>query len=254
MSKMLSSWKEIAQFFGKGVRTVQRWEKTLALPIHRPPGAPSNVVLARTSDLEAWMHHGPVERAIANAPDETTAGKNPELVQVIASLEQEVQELRLRLVPAVAEDEGAAAGSADGSAVERVERAVSNLREIRSSQEDAPASPELFVKNLPWPAMLLDSRQRSLQTNVAFTHLLGSDGSRGEKGLQTFLDDEMVKAATAALRKSTPSTLWQKQLQADEGRRVYDVHIMPLTLQSGERGLLLLLAPREAPAEASLAA
>jgi hypothetical protein len=62
MSKMLSSWKEIAHFFGKGVRTVQRWEKTLDLPIHRPPGAPSNVVLARTSDLEEWMHRGPVSR------------------------------------------------------------------------------------------------------------------------------------------------------------------------------------------------
>jgi hypothetical protein len=60
---MLSSWKEIAHFFGKGVRTVQRWEKTLDLPIHRPPGAPSNVVLARTSDLEEWMHRGPVSRA-----------------------------------------------------------------------------------------------------------------------------------------------------------------------------------------------
>lgn len=59
MSKMLSSWKEIAHYFGKGVRTVQRWEKALDLPIHRPQGAPSNVVLARTSDLEEWMHRGP---------------------------------------------------------------------------------------------------------------------------------------------------------------------------------------------------
>lgn len=65
VSGMLSSWKEIAHFFGKGVRTVQRWEKTLDLPIHRPPGAPSNVVLARTSDLEEWMHRGSVVRAVA---------------------------------------------------------------------------------------------------------------------------------------------------------------------------------------------
>jgi hypothetical protein len=68
LSKMLSSWKEIAHFFGKGVRTVQRWEKTLDLPIHRPPGAPSNVVLARTSDLEEWMHRGPVSRATVEEP------------------------------------------------------------------------------------------------------------------------------------------------------------------------------------------
>jgi hypothetical protein len=69
MSKMLSSWKEIAHFFGKGVRTVQRWEKTLDLPIHRPPGAPSNVVLARTSDLEEWMHRGPVSRNLDELSD-----------------------------------------------------------------------------------------------------------------------------------------------------------------------------------------
>ncbi|ADV81883.1 hypothetical protein [Terriglobus saanensis] len=70
MSNMLSSWKEIAQFFGKGVRTVQRWEKTLDLPIHRPPGAPSNVVLARESDLEAWMHRGLPQAEQASAASE----------------------------------------------------------------------------------------------------------------------------------------------------------------------------------------
>lgn len=87
MSKMLSSWKEIAHFFGKGVRTVQRWEKTLDLPIHRPPGAPSNVVLARTSDLEEWMHRGPVSRAELEA-----ATPAAEIVS-LSSLEREVTHL-----------------------------------------------------------------------------------------------------------------------------------------------------------------
>lgn len=87
MSKMLSSWKEIAHFFGKGVRTVQRWEKTLDLPIHRPPGAPSNVVLARTSDLEEWMHRGPVSRAELDGP--MVAGST-ESIASLAGLEREV--------------------------------------------------------------------------------------------------------------------------------------------------------------------
>lgn len=87
MSKMLSSWKEIAHFFGKGVRTVQRWEKTLDLPIHRPPGAPSNVVLARTSDLEEWMHRGSVSRTeLEGAP---SAGS----VAGLSALEREVTRL-----------------------------------------------------------------------------------------------------------------------------------------------------------------
>ncbi|SEC46600.1 hypothetical protein SAMN05443244_3528 [Terriglobus roseus] len=87
MSKMLSSWKEIAHFFGKGVRTVQRWEKTLDLPIHRPPGAPSNVVLARTSDLEEWMHRGPVSRAELEGPVLTGTADS---IASLASLEREV--------------------------------------------------------------------------------------------------------------------------------------------------------------------
>lgn len=82
---MLSSWKEIAHFFGKGVRTVQRWEKTLDLPIHRPPGAPSNVVLARTSDLEEWMHRGSVRTEMDETSNETVASL-PVLEREVARL------------------------------------------------------------------------------------------------------------------------------------------------------------------------
>ena len=31
----LQSWKEIANYFGRGVRTVRRWEKEEGLPVHR---------------------------------------------------------------------------------------------------------------------------------------------------------------------------------------------------------------------------
>ncbi len=87
---MLSSWKEIAHFFGKGVRTVQRWEKTLDLPIHRPPGAPSNVVLARTSDLEEWMHRGAAARSAVSNGNGQGADS---VVSAIAALEQEAAEM-----------------------------------------------------------------------------------------------------------------------------------------------------------------
>ncbi len=91
MSKMLSSWKELAQFFGKGVRPVQRWEKTLDLPIHRPPGAPSNVVLARVSDLEDWMHRGSVTSALKGEVKAT--GADPMLFASIEKLESELAAL-----------------------------------------------------------------------------------------------------------------------------------------------------------------
>lgn len=92
---MLSSWKEIAHFFGKGVRTVQRWEKTLDLPIHRPPGAPSNVVLARTSDLEEWMHRGQAAAAVASSEDDLKS--SPVMLDAVAALEREVTVLAQKM-------------------------------------------------------------------------------------------------------------------------------------------------------------
>jgi hypothetical protein len=53
---VLTSWKEIAQYLGKGVRTVQRWEQRFGLPVRRPLGAGhKSTVLARRSDLDHWM-------------------------------------------------------------------------------------------------------------------------------------------------------------------------------------------------------
>lgn len=49
--EFLTSWKEIACFFGKGVRTVQRWE-SFGLPVHRP-GSGSTVV-ADPDELRSW--------------------------------------------------------------------------------------------------------------------------------------------------------------------------------------------------------
>jgi hypothetical protein len=41
---------------GKGVRTVQRWEKDFGLPVRRPPGARNRrAILALTTDLDAWV-------------------------------------------------------------------------------------------------------------------------------------------------------------------------------------------------------
>jgi predicted DNA-binding transcriptional regulator AlpA len=55
-STVLSSWKDIAEYLGKGVRTVQRWEHHLGLPVRRPIGSSqkSAVVLYR-GDVDAWL-------------------------------------------------------------------------------------------------------------------------------------------------------------------------------------------------------
>jgi hypothetical protein len=55
-STVLSSWKDIARYLGKGVRTVQRWERHLGLPVRRPTGASQkSAVLLHRGDVDAWL-------------------------------------------------------------------------------------------------------------------------------------------------------------------------------------------------------
>jgi hypothetical protein len=51
----LTSWKEIAHYLGKGVRTAQRWEQLLALPVRRPVGKTKGIVLAETEEIDTWL-------------------------------------------------------------------------------------------------------------------------------------------------------------------------------------------------------
>lgn len=53
---VLSCWKDIAKYLGKGVRTVQRWEREFELPVLRPKGAHrKSAVTAHPRDLDAWL-------------------------------------------------------------------------------------------------------------------------------------------------------------------------------------------------------
>ena len=56
-STVLSSWKDIAKYLGKGVRTVQRWERDSGLPVRRPPPPSHREVLAFTEELDTWTRH-----------------------------------------------------------------------------------------------------------------------------------------------------------------------------------------------------
>lgn len=66
MRTVLSSWKEIASYLGKGVRTVQRWERELGLPVRRPKPNEKQIVLAFPEELDAWLKR-PAMRSQATA-------------------------------------------------------------------------------------------------------------------------------------------------------------------------------------------
>ena len=68
----LDSWKEIAAFLHRDVRTVQRWEKQAGLPVHRHAESRLRTAYAYRSELEAWWR---TQRTVGEAsPEPSTRG------------------------------------------------------------------------------------------------------------------------------------------------------------------------------------
>ncbi len=57
---VLNSWKEIACYLNRGVRTVQRWESELGMPVRRPRGKSRSAVIALRTELDEWLKACPV--------------------------------------------------------------------------------------------------------------------------------------------------------------------------------------------------
>ena len=88
-TSLLTSWKEIAAHLGKGVRTVQRWERELGLPVRRPDRQHS--IVAFPSELDEWFHQAFSPRR-----------RQTEDAEAIESLRREVTLLRQQLASALA--------------------------------------------------------------------------------------------------------------------------------------------------------
>jgi hypothetical protein len=53
--ELLNSWKEIASYLDRGVRTVQRWEHELRLPVHRIGRGKRSPVYASIPEIKFWL-------------------------------------------------------------------------------------------------------------------------------------------------------------------------------------------------------
>ena len=68
---ILTGWKEISRYLDRGIRTVQRWEVELGLPIRRPAGGSRSSVLAIPSEVDAWLASRPLGNRGGRAPQST---------------------------------------------------------------------------------------------------------------------------------------------------------------------------------------
>jgi hypothetical protein len=71
----LDSWKEIASYLNRGVRTVRRWEREEGLPVHRQQHRILGSVYAYRSEIDAWRKTG--ERRARPASAAVASGAAP---------------------------------------------------------------------------------------------------------------------------------------------------------------------------------
>jgi serine/threonine-protein kinase len=69
----LDSWKEIAVYLGRSVRTVRRWEESEGLPVHRHLHEKAGSVYAFRPELDAWRLRRRIEPASTARTEDAAA-------------------------------------------------------------------------------------------------------------------------------------------------------------------------------------
>jgi hypothetical protein len=98
-TRVLNSWKEISNYIGRGVRTVQRWEEHYGLPVHRPSGRDRSAVYALVDEVDAWLKAGATHQKPAGAKkplDADVLAYCQNLIKSAGALRARLRETRLR--------------------------------------------------------------------------------------------------------------------------------------------------------------
>jgi hypothetical protein len=91
---ILSDWKTIASYLGKGVRTVQRWERDLALPVRRNRIDTKGILIAFVAEIDDWVRERQFRgRTVVFSESE----RNRLVLQSLEELRAENQALRSQL-------------------------------------------------------------------------------------------------------------------------------------------------------------
>lgn len=209
----LESWKKIAAYLRRDVRTVQRWEQANGLPIHRHQRAHRPIPYAYTHELDAWwkrQSQSPDSAAQLETPAAPASARRPWLIAIAAILVlavagvfgvaallktrgAPVPEKSLAVLPFVDLSEDMAHEEfADGLSEELIDR----LNRVAGLRVPAPAS-SFFYKNKQVP---VEEVGRAL--SVAYV----LDGSVRKSG-------ERVRIAVRLMRAGDASVVWSESYE-----------------------------------------
>jgi Tol biopolymer transport system component len=82
----LDSWKEIATYLKRSVRTLHRWEREEGLPVHRQLHKDLGSVFAYKSELDAWSSARSVRAGTPEETDEPTSSKRRHVLTVAGAV------------------------------------------------------------------------------------------------------------------------------------------------------------------------
>lgn len=191
----LESWKKIAAYLRRDVRTVQRWEQTAGLPVHRLSRAQRPIPYAYKKELDAWWKRQS-ETGLAAEPGRPRRRLAIAAVVLIATLaaiasfvlwENRAPPPRsIAVLPFVDLSEGMANEEfADGMTEELIDR----LNRVPGLRVPAPTS-TFFYKN---KQVSVGEIARSL--GVAYV----LDGSVRKSGDQVRVAARLIRAADSAV-------------------------------------------------------
>jgi hypothetical protein len=102
---LLTSWKDISAYLNRGVRTVQRWEQMLALPVHRIGVGNRAPVFAFKNEIDNWLQDNNRTSPAHLVPAVRVAGEHSNSHQRrLMQLAQEFREQASQLEQAIAAD------------------------------------------------------------------------------------------------------------------------------------------------------
>jgi hypothetical protein len=62
------TWKKISEYAGRGIRTLQRWEREFGFPVHRPDSKNRSSVVATKQEIDEWFRNCPMQQCAKHSP------------------------------------------------------------------------------------------------------------------------------------------------------------------------------------------